>query len=295
MLKVCAIIVTHNPDDRLFRNINIILPQVDKIIIVDNASESNDIAELDRIINNPKVVYISNDENMGLAAGLNQGIRCARDLRYKWAILFDQDSIATKDYLKNIRNTYDAYESKEKLAIISPMYINPKTNNKATNHKNTNELFKEILVALTSGATIRLDIFEKVGYFDEYLFVDYVDYEYCLRCRICGYHLIQSNRLILYHQVGMPSTAKVFSNRIMITNHSPLRRYYITRNRIIVFKRYYIYFPLWCINEIYCSFKDLIKIVLYENNKVEKIHAFGRGFIDGIISNKVVREFPFRS
>ncbi|WP_370774105.1 hypothetical protein [Clostridium sp.] len=40
MCKVAAIIISYNPDNNLLDSVNLLINQVDKIIIVDNGSES---------------------------------------------------------------------------------------------------------------------------------------------------------------------------------------------------------------------------------------------------------------
>ncbi|WP_342462711.1 glycosyltransferase [Geobacillus sp. FSL K6-0789] len=92
--KVCAIVVTFNPDPQDFiRCLNSYKSQVDDVIIVDNGSNLSIINEIQEQINNEaSITIIRNKTNNGIASALNQGIREAMRRGYEWVITFDHDS-----------------------------------------------------------------------------------------------------------------------------------------------------------------------------------------------------------
>jgi hypothetical protein len=61
-----------------------------------------------------------------------------------------------------------------------------------------------------------------------------------------------------------------------------VRRYYQERNKIWVAKRYGRAFPAFCAKQFLTSAKDLVKIVLVEDDKLRKIQFFFRGIRDGL-------------
>ena len=62
-------IILYNPDlSRLRENISAILPQVDKVVLVENGS--SDITYL-KELEDEKIELIVNEENMGIAYALN--------------------------------------------------------------------------------------------------------------------------------------------------------------------------------------------------------------------------------
>ncbi len=70
--KVCAVIVTFNPDlDAVTALIRRIQNQVDLIVVIDNASQINYANELGAL----SINYVQNKDNEGLAAGFNSGIQ----------------------------------------------------------------------------------------------------------------------------------------------------------------------------------------------------------------------------
>ena len=69
-MEIITGIILYNPDlYRLRENISAILPQVDKVVLVENGS--SDISYL-KEFEDEKIELIVNDANMGMAYGLNQ-------------------------------------------------------------------------------------------------------------------------------------------------------------------------------------------------------------------------------
>ena len=64
------------------------------------------------------------------------------------------------------------------------------------------------------------------------------------------------------------------------TNHSPLRRYYMTRNRLHVGRMYRDRFPEFRRFEMTQLTKDVVKILLHERQKITKLRMMARGFRD---------------
>jgi len=86
-------------------------------------------------------------------------------------------------------------------------------------------------VTITSGSLLRLEIFQKCGYFQEELFIYTVDDEYSLRLRTKGYSIAQSRCAVLLHASGFPTHYYLFGRRIFSpSGHSPGARYYLNRN-----------------------------------------------------------------
>lgn len=93
--KICAGIVTYQPDiGRLRENITAVLPQAEKIFIVDNGSA--DLDRIDELLADfppGSVERIANGENMGIAHALNQLLEAADGAGYDWILTLDQDSV----------------------------------------------------------------------------------------------------------------------------------------------------------------------------------------------------------
>jgi rhamnosyltransferase len=138
----------------------------------------------------------------------------------------------------------------------------------------------EILTTMTSGSMMPASAMNEVGPFDESLFMDYVDIEFCLRARRKRMLILQSSA-VLFHSLGRTTYHRLFGLAFGATNHSAARRYYITRNRLILLMRYAADWP-WAWREWRAMLFETVKIVLVENNKWRKFRAMAVGTADAL-------------
>lgn len=287
-MKLIAGIVTFNPEiDRLKKNIDSITKQVDEIIIVDNNSKN--ISEIESLTGD-NITIKKNSENYGIAKALNQILEFSMDKKYEWLLFLDQDSISDKELIKS----YEKYMNIKNAAMLCPVIIDE---NKEKYEKNLEKIKKgtiECDFTITSGSLLNLTYINRIGFFDEKLFIDLVDHDFCKRIVINNLKIIRVLNAILYHEVGKAEALKIkrtyinqFGERdkkpFYRTNHSSFRQYYMARNEIIVAKKYSRYFNKnknilkGCI----ISFTRLI----IEKNKINNFKAIFKGILDGLKYN----------
>jgi rhamnosyltransferase len=143
-------------------------------------------------------------------------------------------------------------------------------------------VFREVKTLMTSGSFLKSSVFADCGRFDQSLFMDYVDHEFCLRLRQHGFKVIQSNRAVLAHRLGSPTSHRILWKRFMVTNYSPSRRYSNARNRLVVYRRYLTFDTLWVLQDILKWFRETVTMVLVEQNRTKKLTSIARGVWDGI-------------
>ena len=135
---------------------------------------------------------------------------------------------------------------------------------------------------MTSGALMKSETYQKLGPFEDQLFIDGVDTEYALRMRAAGYRIVESN-VVLNHSLGK-MTPHVFAGRhIFVTNHNPRRRYFITRNRIVLLRRYMGKDREWTAYELTDFWKGTVALLLFEQDRWLKIKYMVRGAWDAIL------------
>ena len=140
-------------------------------------------------------------------------------------------------------------------------------------------LIHQINKVITSGALLNLRAYNKVGPFMEKLFIDYVDFEYCFRLQRNNYSIYINNNAIIYHSVGNLIKWKLIGFRFYSTNHSPLRLYYRTRNRFRLRSLYKKYYQSFFKSDMINLLKELLKVILVESNKMEKLKMTGLGYL----------------
>ena len=136
---------------------------------------------------------------------------------------------------------------------------------------------------MTSGSLTNVEVWKIVNGFDESLFIDYVDNEYCIRCSENGFYTWQSFAARIYHHLGSRRFHRIFRWRFSATHHSAWRRYFITRNRLYVSIKFWRSQRSYVLNDLKNMVVELIKIVLVEDQKLAKILSIVRGLKDGIV------------
>ena len=125
-----------------------------------------------------------------------------------------------------------------------------------------------------------MDIYQKIGGFKDWLFIDAVDFEYCLNAKKHRYKVIQMNTVELNHNLGKIEKKKFLNKKTYVTNHNAIRRYYITRNRHYLYDMYKKDFDEYCRLEVRMTKKELIKILLFEKDKLNKSRHIYKGYRD---------------
>ena len=137
-------------------------------------------------------------------------------------------------------------------------------------------------MAITSGSLMPMVIFDQCGWFEEELIIDSVDHEYCFRVRAQGYTLAQCRDAVLLVAVGSLRCHEVLGLKIMAKHYSAKRRYYITRNRLVIVRRFWKEHPAWCYRQLRDVFQDTIKVICFEEQRSTKLRNTARGIHDAL-------------
>lgn len=273
MKRILGVIITYNPDLNLLnKNINSFIDAVDSIIIVDNGSTT---IEALLVLENAKIKILSNKSNLGIANGLNQAFLYAQENHFDFVLTMDQDS-----YFENgatIQDLLLGFKS-EKTAIVCPSLKDMNSHHFVT----VSEEYAEIFTAITSGSLCNVAILKSVGGFDSKMFIDYVDFEMCLRLQKNGFKIMRSQQSVLCHHLGESNIHYFLGMPMICTNHSPLRRFYYARNKIYIYKKYFFVFPLFVIRDILSFGKTIVSILFFENLKKAKIKMIVKGIWQGL-------------
>jgi len=282
MNRVCAIIVTYNPEANLLTNIAAIVPQVDQVLIVDNASSQLGKSIIEQLPKSEKIKFIHNQYNLGIATALNLGVRFALAHQFEWVITFDQDSLAPENLLSSLFEEYQNASNPSEIAVLAPVPFDQATGFSPKPYRDIKDGHDIVDTVITSGALLRLSAIEKVGYFDDSFFIDYVDHDFCLRLHKFGYRLLLVPKSRLAHNYGNPKRHKMLGFTFFSYNYPPSRRYYLARNRVVAYKRHRKILR-WLIYDTFAAIKDVFKIILVENEKSQKFKAIFKGTIDGLL------------
>lgn len=268
MSRIAAVVVLYRPGLEVVENIRSWAWQVENVYAVDN-SETSDPSFGAWLTDLQNVTYISQGENLGIARALNIGAERAIEQGYDFLLTMDQDSVAAADMVALMLECLDD-RNVVRVGIVSPFHVTK------SGHLPGKEVCQDVMTPMTSGCLLNLAAYRAVGPFRDDFFIDFVDNEYCLRLRKNGFDVCRANLARLEHSVGDTKKYGPF----IATNHSPLRRYYKTRNRFMVFHDYVRDFPGHCIFDMVRLAKEIASIILFEEEKLSKLSMMRRGWRD---------------
>lgn len=280
--KIIASIITYNPDpERLANNLAAIAPQVDEILVVDNGSEHPEDV-LSCVSHFDNIHTKMNEKNLGIATALNQAFRMAGQNTTAWVLTLDQDSICPPDMVKNFRKElskiYHEYgmDAVKKIGIICPTIVDRNTGLLEGGKKEVHNIKR----CITSGSLTSFPAWKRIGGFDDKMFIDGVDFEFCDRLRKNGYSILRVGYLELCHELGNMTSHKFLWKTVRVQNHSATRKYYIVRNRFYVAKKKHNIFDIVRAFLFYLKFSATV--ALFEEDKKEKLKSMRKAIKDGI-------------
>jgi rhamnosyltransferase len=278
--NVVAVVVTLEPHVDVVSHVRSLVGRVARIVVVDNGSGPEAAPALDEIARQRSVQLVRNPDNEGIARALNQGALVAEQVGADWLLTLDQDAAPSPEIVGIAGAIYDAYPRPELVAVIgSASDTDPAPKRGATS---LDRPWAEAKVAITAGSFVSLAAYRALGGFRDELFVDYVDIEFCLRARARGYRVLKSLVPGMAHRIGQPTLRRIGLRAVTPTNHSVLRRYYISRNRFLVWRGYWRRDPGFVAGDVVASQKELVKLLLFEDDRRRKLRAMLLGFRDGL-------------
>jgi rhamnosyltransferase len=277
---IAAIVVLYHPAFEDITNAISHGAYLEQVIIVDN-TDCLDIPDSCKLLSNSNVTYVPLGENYGVAHALNIGVEKAVEMGCDWAILMDQDSRLEK-------SVFDAIEAhlSPSIGIASPLQVSRQKNLESTESVG----LVDVPVTMTSGSILNLKAYAECGPLDAKLFIDYVDFEYCLRLRKCGYRVVQCMDAHLKHALGETRLVSFLGHKLEITSHKPFRLYFIIRNGFYVACRYFLFSPTIVLSVMKTAGTELVKTILFEDQKWLRLKMMVWGLNDWL-RNRYGRRF----
>ncbi|GAB3412998.1 glycosyltransferase family protein [Niabella aquatica] len=281
-MKLAGVVILYNPDEKVLANITSYSTALDRIYILDNSeSAAKDFSnQLNQI---PNGVYVQYQNNAGIALRLNEAADMARKENFTHLLTMDQDSSfgagVFREYIIKTNNYLKDHDNVGVFAVnFQPRFIP------------VEEQPKEVLSTITSGSIIDLDIHQQVGGYDNDLFLDLVDADYCYRVNLAGFKTVLFPGIILNHIIGYHVWGRSLKNFKLTRRkiHPPVRLYYLVRNSLFLLNKrplpegakQEIKKSLWLLknNLIYNKRWQVIKYMVkayidYKNNKMGKIQS----------------------
>ena len=212
-----------------------------EVIVVDNASKNDEVSEIQNRF--PYVSIIKSEKNLGFAGGNNLGIKAAKG---KYIFLVNNDTIFKEFKIQALINRL---ESSDDIGIVCPkirftwgsnqiQYAGYTPLSKITvrnqaigfgeEDKGQYETAHPTPYAHGAAMLIKREALEKVGLMPECYFLYYEELDWSMMFTRAGYKIWYEPACTIYHKESQTTGQS-----------SPLRTYYITRNRLLLVKRNY--------------------------------------------------------
>ena len=228
-----------------------------EVIVVDNASQNQEAESISKRF--PQVKVIKSDKNLGFAGGNNLGIKAAQG---KYLFFINNDTIF-KDF--NVQALIDRLESSPAIGVVCPKIrfawsTNPiqfagYTQLSKITVRNQSIGFSEedhgqydtahpTPYAHGAAMLIKREALEKVGLIPECYFLYYEELDWSMMFARAGFEIWYDPACTVYHKESQATG-----------QNSPLRTYYIVRNRLLLVKRN------WCGVTKYLTYAYLLGVV----------------------------------
>lgn len=276
--SVCAVVVAFYPDEEFETRLQAILPQVARLVVVDNTPEAVPPSLKLRAAWGDRLHYIVNRANRGMAAALNQGLEYALQQDLPWLLTLDQDTQCYPDMIVILGSAYENCQPRP--AVVGSNYFDPLNHRLKVRADDEAECLEQKTV-ITSGSLVNACVARQVKGFREDYFIDQLDHEFCLRVRAHGYRVVISRRAAMAHSVGRPGGARLPFLGVL-PNHPAVRKYYIARNTVVTVAEYWRREPEWCLRRLVRLLLGLVEMAILEDHRFRKVRAFGGGVMDGL-------------
>lgn len=272
-MNIAACVVLYNPEYDVIDFIKSYIDEVEKVYVIDNSEDKN-VQLIETLKEWSNVQYTYMNGNKGIGSALNVGMEKARNDAIDYLLTMDQDSCFGEGVCRNYLDYAENMFLHNKAMAICGIRT-------AINSQIQYE-YGEVDEVITSGMIISLRRISNSIQFEEKLFIDFVDYDFCYKVKKLGYKCYLIEKYCLEHQIGSLRPINVFGYRFNDHNHhGKLRYYYMYRNAIYIIKKY----PYTWKKEAIFWLKSTIKLFLVEANKFGKFKYAVQGMYDGMRGN----------
>ena len=241
-----------------------------EVIVVDNASKDDEATIIEQRY--PQVKVIRSEQNLGFAGGNNLGIKTAKG---KYLFFINNDTLL-RHQTSNIRHLVNRLESSDKIGAVCPKIrfawgnhpiqyagYTPLSPITMRNHSigfgeedhGQYETAHPTPYAHGAAMMVKREAIDKAGIMPECYFLYYEELDWSMMIRHAGYDIWYEPSCTIYHKESQATG-----------QNSPLRTYYITRNRLLFVKRNnhsFTKYLSFCYLIGVVTLKDILKFVFH--------------------------------
>ena len=278
-MKVSVVTPNYNGEKFLknyFKSLNEDSEYIGEIIFIDNGSDDSSLEFIKNSAFNFPVVLIENDENLGFAPAVNQGILKSKydyilslnnDTQIKKGSIEKMLNLITEDNVFSVQAKMLQFNNKDLIDDVGDEYNllawtkKRGENQPSTNYKEVDEIFS----SCAGAALYNKVILSELGFFDDNYFAYMEDVDLAIRSQINGYKNLFCPDAIVYH-IGSATSGSRYNNfKVRLA----------ARNNVwTVYKN--IPIPLKIINFVFLFLGFFIKYIFFLRK------GFGSTYLNGV-------------
>ena len=220
-MKYAAAITLYNPTDEFINNLLGYKKSFPLVIVNDNSKDNTLYKE--KLSKVEGILYFWDGLNYGLPYAFNRSLKICQNDNIDFLCTLDQDSRFSKQSISAIKEFIESNDMTQ-VGIVAPTPVDINSEVYSISAKHS----KEVKWVICSGAFVNVDLLNTHDIkYDEAYFVDRFDADLCeqiYRAKL---------KQLLIDGVEMPHACGD------VNGHSPLRNYYIFRNRFYFNDKYY--------------------------------------------------------
>lgn len=224
-----------------------------KIYLLDNASKNDSCKRLkDEFSEDSRIELIFSEENLGYARGNNLCLKKAKEDGCQYVIISNNDIVYSPNAIANLVNEIKT----EKVFLVGPRVVKPTGETQATvkyhrpgfleymiyetytrnffmksyeKHEQVPEKSQDVYWIAGCTFIVDLDLFEKIGYFDEYTFLYYEEFILSEKAKKAGYRerYCVDAEVLHYHGASMGGSLNIFTRSANWRSESYFIRNYL--------------------------------------------------------------------
>jgi rhamnosyltransferase len=282
-VAICCIVVCYRPDvAQLICLCRVVLADGATVVVVDNS----EIPHLRPDTLPDGCTLITLGCNSGIGHALNVGAARALAAGAAVIVFFDQDSNVDPGLLKRLAASIQPGIPE----IVSPLCVDARTNAalpalRLSGYGMSRPVHRADLssrypvdIVISSGTAATREVFDLAGPFDESLFIDFVDTEWCLRCRARQIPIYVVPTAVMRHSIG---SRHFRFGPLTILVHGSTRCYYQIRNSFLLLRMRHV--PLiFSVKQIIAIVFSRTVLLLGVENRADYLKAYWSAVRDGI-------------
>ncbi len=259
---LCGILVTYQPEEaRLSSALGRAAGQLDRLLVVDNSIDASGRERVDRALggvgptrNGQRPELLPRAGNIGLSRALNVGLRAGLREGYGRFLLLDQDSELEPGCAEALRRASARLSGRPGSAELAAQNVEERPTGLQARLEEVLYGYdgpgpaqpRPAALAMTSGLLVTVESLRSTGLFDESLFLDAVDHEFCLRSGSAGVPLYVAPDARIRHALGRPVEFRAGPVAVEVRQADEGRLYFSTRDTLRVARRHVRRWPFVC-------------------------------------------------